>query len=329
MSNKGPATFKKAPLSPFKLQKAVESIASPTKSTLRVMTSLPNAEFINSLWELDNNIGKNIFDCLNLVYSHITQRGAHDQGQPHFFHHVAATTLYESYHDYLIKGKDHGKKAGTILNKINNTLTSIERALSTDDKIISEQQKILENFQAELMAHRNALIRALKGLPDDTKRHLKAHQNLDIEALEQTDLTPKKKARVKSMHASPLPKTPKKLSLADRLAQRALQATSAPMVAMPSSASAPLAAMAAAPQLQNPNLMVPPILKRLALKSAFTQVKHKASSTTFEAKENPLDIDSSKGLTFLLNEKMKKLATPPQSPKKATSPSLSPKKIKS
>src|SRR5574338_323305 len=117
---------KAEPRSPFKLQKALKSFDSPNKISLRVMTSLPQAEFINSLWELDSTLGNKIADCLSNAYSHVIQRGAHGQGGPQFFHHNAATALYESYEEFIVKGKNHGIKSAAILNAISKTLTLVE-----------------------------------------------------------------------------------------------------------------------------------------------------------------------------------------------------------
>src|SRR5437762_11499403 len=105
---------------PFVLK---NQLNSPLK--FKITTTLPNAKDINQLWDLPTKLGTDIADCLNQIYSHITLREP-AVGKKDFFHHVAGTTLYESYHKTLINDKNHGKKAGTIFNKVNNTLKSID-----------------------------------------------------------------------------------------------------------------------------------------------------------------------------------------------------------
>ncbi len=206
---------------PFKLTIAV---GSPSK--LRVMTSLPNARFINSLWNLHPDISADITITLRLIYCHITDRGASDEGKPHFFHHVAATALYESYHQLLIKDKDHGKKAGAIFHKVKNTLGLIERELKSDQTLSEDHREILENFKAEFTAHHNAIVLALQNLPEQTKEHLAKHQN--IRGIQTLPFSPSKVERIQKLHPSPSKNTPKKRSKDDVESQMALTATEHP-----------------------------------------------------------------------------------------------------
>jgi hypothetical protein len=346
MLNLGPVLFPKkeetveqvekteAPRSPFKLQKALKSTDSPNKTTYRVMTSLPQAEFVNSLWELESTLGNKIADCLNDAYSHVTQRGAHGQGRVQFFHHNAATALYESYEEFLIKGKNHGIKSAAILNAVGKTLALVEAKLASTRSFPEGQRDILENAQAELLGHKKAIIKAIKALPESTKEHLKKYQNLDASALTEPHLSPTKVERVKKLHSSPKAITPKKLSRRDQLSQMALQATS-PLdlnaaKALLEDAVRPKPPVAIISENVTPRL-VPAILKKqaLELKKKFRDVL--TGSETFGAlssddKESVKDnLPAPKTVTFLLNVK-RKLATAPIAAGKTPSTPTSPTK---
>lgn len=216
----------------FSLKK---ELGSPIK--IKVATTLPNAKDINSLWDLPAYLGNDISACLNQIYSHITLREP-AVGRENFFHHVAGTALYESYHQTFINDKNHGKKAGTIFHKVNNTIKNIEHAFDHPDELSTTQITILKKFHAGFLAHKDALIIALKNLSPETQAHLLQHQNINVENLQQLPLSPQKKALVKALHpqspiASPrkmpqLQLTPKKLTPEARQSQRALQATEPP-----------------------------------------------------------------------------------------------------
>lgn len=327
------------PRSPFKLRKALKSTDSPNKTSFRVMTSLPHAEFINSLWELESALGNKIADCLNNAYSHVTQRGAQGQGRAQFFHHNAATALYESYEEFLIKGKNHGIKSAAILNAIGKTLNIVETKLTSTRAFPEEQREILEDAQAELLGHQKAIVKAMKALPESTKAHLKKYQNLDVGSLTEPHLSPTKVERVKRLHPSPQPITPKKLSRADQLAQMALQATSPiDLNAAKASLDNPVQPEPPAPVVPEKmtTQMVPPVLRKQALRKKFLEAltgsetlgtikKKSVLGLTSDDKESVEDnLPAPKTVTFLLDEK-KKLAAPPIAPGKTppipTSPS--------
>jgi len=220
------ATPHTPPASPQKTFKLQDHFSSPNKTIFRVVTSLPKEEKVNALWEINPNLSQEITDCLKLLYSHVTERGGHSQGKPYFFHHVASTSLYESMESVLIGNKDHGKKAATIFNKVVNTLDKIDRALSSREN--SEIEQTLQEFQALLKVHHNALLTALKELPEQTQLHLLQHQSLDIEKIQLIPLSPSKKIMVQRMHPEAKPSTPKRLSIADIKSRDALLATAPP-----------------------------------------------------------------------------------------------------
>jgi hypothetical protein len=208
---------------PFKLSAALENDIH-----FLVSTTLPSAKHINKLWDLVTDIRDEIAWCLNMVYSHITMRGANGEGQEYFFHHVAGTALYESHHGKLIKGKNHGLKAGTILQKVIKTIDKIKSEINSSQNIIEEHLEILENFKAELIAHHNTLISAILRLPQKAKDHLQKHQGLNLQALKPIELTSEEEKRLEIIHPKPEQITPKKLTLAARKSQKALQSTEPP-----------------------------------------------------------------------------------------------------
>ncbi|MGD9591800.1 MAG: hypothetical protein AB7V32_04685 [Candidatus Berkiella sp.] len=185
-----------------------KTVGSPLK--LRVMTSMPDSEFLLKLEKLQEQIKTRITSCFSLIYSHVVQRNAAGEGQAHFFIHGAATALYEDHHQVLIKGKDHGKKAASIFNHIKKTLSMIEHQLANN----APKKSLLRRCQAVLIAHFNAYALALNNLTEDKKDFLKKYQNIDEPAA--LPITPKKKKRIQRVHPnSPKDITPKKLSRDD------------------------------------------------------------------------------------------------------------------
>ncbi len=203
----------------FKLGQAV----SPTKK--RVMTTLPRAKFIKKIKKLDEDVSKKLITCLSMIYSHVVQRDAAGQDEAHFFISVPATSMFESHYQILIKGKDHGLKAGGIFNQIKNVLAIVEKKLKTE--LLDEHRNTLEICQASLMAYHNAFVAALDALPEDKKQKLENHQN--ISSPTELVMTPQKLQRLKMAHPrSPNVDTPKKLSKRDLRAIAQLQGETSP-----------------------------------------------------------------------------------------------------
>ncbi|MBS0287405.1 MAG: hypothetical protein JSR17_08920 [Proteobacteria bacterium] len=215
--------------SPFKLKKAAKS---PTK--LRVMMSLPDKTFLEDISKLPENLSNEISTCFRMIFSHVVERGAHSQGQPHFFHHVAATALYESYNQFLIHDKDHGLKAGPIYNKVKKVLEIVEKTLIPNSSFSAEQRSTLEDVRATLIAHHNAFVLAIQSLSAEQKQKLKINQSIDAVSLQELPITPKKAARIKKTHPfSPDSHTPKKLSAEDERSKRILEGNPHPPARRP------------------------------------------------------------------------------------------------
>jgi hypothetical protein len=208
---------------PFKLSAALEN-----ETQFLVATTLPCAKHINKLWELVSDLRDEIAWCLNMVYSHITMRGAHGQGNEHFFHHVAGTALYESHQKKLIKGKNHGLKAGVIVQKLLKTIKNIKRELDSNE-LSPTHRDILDNFKAELIAHHNTLVLAVKKLSPKDQKHLKRYQNLDPQSLVALEITSVDEKRIIKLHPPAQVLTPKKLSKAAHASKEALQTTEPPV----------------------------------------------------------------------------------------------------
>lgn len=208
---------------PFKLGAALEN-----ETQFLIATTLPSAKHINKLWELVSDLRDEIAWCLNMVYSHITMRGAHGQGNEHFFHHVAGTALYESHQRKLIKGKNHGLKAGSIVQKLLKTIEKIKHELEST-KLNPKHRDILDNFKAELIAHHNTLVLAVKKLRLQDQEHLKKYQNLDPQSLTAIELTSIDEKRITKLHPPAEILTPKKMTKAAHASKEALQTTEPPV----------------------------------------------------------------------------------------------------
>ena len=184
------------------------------KLTFKALTNMPLAEKIDLLWQLDSSLGADINKCIQMIYSHITQRTP-QEGYEHFFHATAATALYEAHYQTLIHGKDHAKKAAGIYNKVKNTISSIEQAI-THGNISARQREILLDFKAILTVHKNALKIAIKAQTIETKAHLKTHCGLG--KLSEPSLSLSSEARAQNMFpvGETAPSTPKRLSVFDK-----------------------------------------------------------------------------------------------------------------
>ncbi len=198
---------------PFKLSQAIDN--SPLKFTL--LTTLPLAEKIKTLANINPLLAKEIQAGIKRIYSPVVER-IPDEDKEHFFHHGAATTLYEEFLQVRIKDKNHSIKAGTTFNQIKKILDKINAALEEN-----AQCEILKDFNAEFTAQYNIYVIALKKCAPEIKKHLQAHCSIDIDALAVTPITPRKKTRVQNMHpASPQVSTPKRLTVHDLKARRCL-----------------------------------------------------------------------------------------------------------
>jgi len=191
-------------------------VKSPTM--LRAMTRLPSLDTLEKLNDLQPSIAEQIKKTLTEIYSHVTQRGDAKALQV-FFHHVASTVLFEVKTGGLIKGKDHAKKAASILKMIDKTLQDIEERIPSKHTSL-HQQEILKLFKAILVVHKNAFVFALKQTSDTTQEHLLKHQHHDIKKEEMAPLSPSKKEIVKGCFpTSPskpsAPGTPQRLSSSD------------------------------------------------------------------------------------------------------------------
>lgn len=181
-----------------------QEVKSPTM--LKSMTRLPSSDTLKRLEELTPIIREQIRKTFLEIYSHVTQRGDPSTLQV-FFHHVASTVLFEVGTGNQVKGKDHAKKAASILKMIDSTLKAIEEKIPS--KLINEDQKeTLKLFKSILTVHKNAFIFALGKTSDTTKEHLLKHQHQDISKEVITPLSPTKKELVKSCYPSPQLKAP-------------------------------------------------------------------------------------------------------------------------
>ncbi len=217
MSTKGPDDFQ-----------VKNIISSPSKH--KVMTSLPSPESITTLKPLETAAPKlftKIMSGLKLIYSYVADRN-YQENTVTFFHHAGSTALYEKHYCTKINGKDHGKKLGNIFPVLKNTLKEIEIALAQPH--LKEHEKILLDFQAEYIWQINILVLVIKSLSQETQEHLKTHCNIDSNSLSEIITSPRKKERINQLHPlnPSLPRTPKKLSLTDRLTIEALQNNGSP-----------------------------------------------------------------------------------------------------
>jgi len=183
--------------SPFKLSKAADVKNSPLKTKYKVMSDLPKPEFLEKLNKVNTPTSNAVLTWLKEPYSYVVSR-PYKENHPSFFPLVPATSLYESYNELEINGKNHGKKAGTIYNGLQKVSRLLEDTLKVE--ILDEPIKeIYQQTQALLIVSHNAFCTALKKVPQETKAHLKKHANLDVDVLENKNLTPTKQQCIKEV----------------------------------------------------------------------------------------------------------------------------------
>lgn len=210
----------------------------------KIATSIPNASDIESLWKLPPDLRVEILSCLKNIYSYIVLR-PYKEGAEDFFYHVGATALYESQSaNPLINGKNHGLKAGSVYNQVVKTLESIQNALAkpllSTHTLSGKQIAIALKFQADLVAHKNVLTRALKRLPHELKEHLRRHNHIDVDSLVVEYISPQETARIRNLHPQS-PKqvpfnqknTPKMTTRASDRSKKALLASEPPDIKKP------------------------------------------------------------------------------------------------
>lgn len=192
---------------------------APSRTAYTAMTRLPSVATLEQLEELAPFISLKIKECLSNIYFHVVHRDGDSLAV--FFHHLAATVMYENYSTELINNANHAVKAAGIVNMINKTLSEIQSS-KNNSNTHANQKEILSSFETMIIMHRNILIEALKGASAEVKAHIKAHQNLDVDASQITPLSPQKHdIIIRQFPATPSPQkgkgTPKKLTDQDRV----------------------------------------------------------------------------------------------------------------
>lgn len=198
-------TFKTPPSSPNGLKTPPKSpsfrledlVTSPT--TYKSLTSLPRKEFFEKLDQtLSPRIAHEIKACFDEIYSPVTQRNKPVK----FFYTVPPTVFFENQTHQYIKGKDHGKKAASILGHIDKTLEKIRESISSSNTNMA-QKELLETCADILKIHANGYIQALKGIKQEVKEHIKKHQHLDVDTLELHVISLERKEKVRECYPSP------------------------------------------------------------------------------------------------------------------------------
>ncbi|MBI2792490.1 MAG: hypothetical protein HYX61_11075 [Gammaproteobacteria bacterium] len=185
----------------------------------QAITKLPLEETLKELEELPPHISKIISHAIENIYSHVTQR-IPDENSDHFFHHPASTVYYETHHRTLIKGKDHTKKASSLVKMVEQTILEIETRLK-QQLINPRQVEILTNFRNIFKVHQAAFNKALLQASPTKKAHLKKHQNHDVENAPQIPISPSKMQSISKSYPAPTSPskgqlTPTKLSDSDK-----------------------------------------------------------------------------------------------------------------
>lgn len=192
---------------------------APSRTAYTAMTRMPSVATLEQLEELAPFISLVIKECLSNIYFHVVHRDGDSLAV--FFHHLAATVMYETYSTELINNANHAVKAAGIVNMIDKALNEIQSS-KKNSHTNANQKQILLSFETMIIMHRNILIEALKGVAAEVKAHIKAHQNLDVDASQITPLSPQKHdIIIRQFPATPSPQkgkgTPKKLSEQDRV----------------------------------------------------------------------------------------------------------------
>lgn len=210
--NKGPIEQENQPVNQRRNQHQLQQFRLrdnvPDSLHYRLMTTMPRATYIDKLWNIAETVSNDITFCLNMLYCQVTQRNGSGEGQPHYFYHVGATSIYETSKKKLIKGKNHSLKAGDVLLKITKTLDQVKKELEKEDE--KENTRILKYYKAELSAQYNVLLFSLQNAPEKTHEHLSKFKSLDVTKLEAIKLTTKQQKRVMKLHPKPAENTPKK-----------------------------------------------------------------------------------------------------------------------
>jgi hypothetical protein len=186
----------------------------------KVLTKLPTKEALQAIDEkLPPHLAKIIKDTLENIYSHVTQR-IPDENSDHFLHHPASSVYFETHYKVLIKGKDHSKKASSIVHEIKKTIEEIQKRLNQKNMNAS-QTELATDFLNIFCVHLQAFNKALLLISPSKKAHLKQYQNHDVENVNIMPITPTKQQSIKSVYpTTPSPgktkSTPKKLSASDR-----------------------------------------------------------------------------------------------------------------
>ncbi len=211
--------IKKQQAKPFRLRDVVPDVLH-----YHVMTTLPRSTYVHKLWRLVETIGNDITFCLNMLYCQVTQRNGSGEGKPHYFFHVGATSIYETHHKKLIKGKNHTLKAGDVFMKVSKTLKKIDQELAKDDENKGNIQ-LLKYFQSELRVHHNLLLFSMRNASEKTREHLVKCNSLNVDMKSEIELSDKDIKRISKMHPVAVKDTPKKPSKAVIRTRDALQAT--------------------------------------------------------------------------------------------------------
>lgn len=203
---------------------------SPTHINYTMVTRMPSKETLQELDQLPEKLKRDILNCIEHIYSPVTQRKAPENTE-HFFVHVGATAIFEIAQNTKIKDKDHVKKAASLLGMIDNVLDTFEKY-----RFPPEKEAILKTFDDILNENRNLLIKALQSASSELKEHLKQYMRLDVDQLQLVTVDDESKKELKKkfplspVHVEPIGRiTPKSKSDEDKKSIEYLQRLKKPI----------------------------------------------------------------------------------------------------
>jgi len=161
----------------FKLSLALQATSIPDwEKTYQVITTLPLPEKL----DLERvPTGLSIKKTYSEIYYYLVSR-EFVENQKTFFHHIVGTVLYEAMTKEPIYGKSHDQKAFATFKLVQKTIAEIDKTL-LKRAIFPVHIPVLNEHKANLKFHYNALLAALKSLPEEMKERILRKQKFNID----------------------------------------------------------------------------------------------------------------------------------------------------
>lgn len=190
----------------------------------KLLVTMPAEDFLAKVENLEAQYSEDVLNCLRNIYSYVAERN-YVEDTDTFFHHVASAVLYEASQGVLIKGRDHAKKAASIVKMIANTLTRHAEYVPNDDN----ELEVVEEVEGLLIHHGILIENAIRLKDPITLAHLAEHCQYHCNSMAEWVLDKADKQRNRSgIHTEKTPKkTPKRLTSPASKSVKSLRASAA------------------------------------------------------------------------------------------------------